>query len=608
MQSLWAQKKEWTSPHVGYSNTSMLSVDKVEFTPHKTVMHVTVSGREGEAFWIESTSCLKANGKKYALLEVPEVGTDKKNTVPKSGEVHFTMQFAPLPSNTKVMHFVERDGDEGWHLCNIRDGKRNFATALPKEWRNVEYADLKELPESKLCDDSTTIRVKILNYVPEAGVKLDVYEFPFDFDQRNYISSFPISANGTAAFKLHPCFPITMYVRVGKGEFFPLLVMPGDECEILLDMERGGTPLAFKGDLAKVNYELNVLGAKDFISFDFSEAHFDSLLAMNKKMKTLLEKELTNESDRIFKSQYCYATKEWLEMTADYLYIQWVDDYNQYIARKVEKELKDAHSSILDNSDLWNNVRQGLSVPLNTLHYRFFHRNKITYLVEYMDAMRFFQYGLDGARCNVHPYIKDIWTLSRALTYNEQESYKEGLKKAEKIADPELKAFYPVAAQRWQAFVDSINRIPHLHFDQHERTLTSEQLKEEVLREYRGKNVVFLVYARETEENVQDLQELDPIIAETDSQKTVFIHIDINFMGVRGWLQSALRWHGEHYGGRRQRYGYGSMFYKTQYPASGIYYELHSPDGATILSTTDKKEALQVIEAWNKEPSTRHSQ
>jgi hypothetical protein len=40
VQFTWAQKKEWSSPFVGYSTTKNLTLDKVEFDKSKTLLHV----------------------------------------------------------------------------------------------------------------------------------------------------------------------------------------------------------------------------------------------------------------------------------------------------------------------------------------------------------------------------------------------------------------------------------------------------------------------------------------------------------------------------------------------------------------------------------------
>ena len=601
-QTSWGQGAQWILPHVGYSNTDMLSVDKVEFTKSKTVMYVTASGKSGSTFWIASTASLKASGKRYALQDVPVVGTDKKFVIPDSGKVHFTMQFAPLPASTKLMHFTESDfeGSSGWRLCNIRNGQEKITTKMPKEWQNVEYEDVKALPESRFCDDFTTIRVRILNYVPEAGRTLRVAFPPIDFDKSDVYKSYEIKSNGTAAFKLRPCFPQTIMMQLGRGKFFPLLVIPGKDCDILMDLGKEGTDatVAFKGALAKVNYEVNVQGGKDFAHYDKSGTYIDSLLYSGKDIGITLLDQLYNYRFDIPYTKYCQGTKEWMEINAEYLHAYSLMDYNRHIERKIQKELEDSNSSILKNKPMWNKVRDALRIPRDaSSYYKFPHSNKMTYCPQYTEAWVVADIHFQDAKYDDAPYNRDIQSLHWACVYNEDYSYEDGLKYAKEIADPELKELYSLNAQRWQNLVDSINRIPHMHFDTHGE-MGREELKARLLEDYRGRNVVLLVYNREEEQVLRELEKLDPIIAKTDTQKTVFIHIDTNFMGARGWLESARRWHGEHYGGKRSRYD--GMFNNHGYSASGILYELHAPDGATTLSTTNIKEALEAIENLKK--------
>ena len=603
ISSSWAQNTEWATPHVGYSSTDMLNVDKVEFKKSATVMHVTASGREGTTFWIAPTASLKAGNQKYAVKKVPKVGIDKKCTIPKGGKVHFTMHFDPLPQGTEVMHFTESDGDEGWHLCNIRNGEKDLATSLPAEWENVVYEDLEELPESRFCDDSTTVRVQILNYVPEAGRTLTVTFTPIGFDMEDVYKTYDITADGTSAFKLHPCFPMTVEMRIGSGKTFPLLIMPGKECDVLMDMEKGGgdAAVAFQGALAKVNYELNVLGGKNSIRFDAGSAHADSLLNTGKDIGEALLEQLRSFCENMPYNKFSRPTLEWMEMNAERLHDNAMMESDSYVRGKIKNELVEANSSILKNHRMWSKVSAALTLPRDAAaYYHFPHSTKMTYCPRFTEmwavaGVRFSESHYDDA-----PYNRDIYNLHQACMLNETESYEEGLKLTRAIADPELKAFYTLNAERWQAFVDSINRVPHLHFDQHGRTLDRKKLKDKLLEEYRGRNVMFMVYNRDAKGVTEALQDMDSLIAKTDSRKIVFIHIDTNALSAREWLQSAHRWHGEHYGGKRTRYD--SMFYGVQdITDPGILYELHSPDGTITLSTKDKQEALDVIRKLMKE-------
>ena len=459
---------------------------------------------------------------------------------------------------------------------------------IPEEWGNIEYEDLRELPESKLCDDSTTIRVLILNYVPEAGKTLTVSFVPIDFDKDDYYKTFDVLPNGTSCFKLHPCFPLTIWMRLGKGEYFPLLIEPGKDCNIMMDLEKGGTDpcVAFKGALAKTNYELNVLGGKDLITHDKSDAYFDSIIVAGLNPMDVFLRQRSKDDDKIENCGYSGATRDWLWMRAESEYQRQKRNFDIYFAKKVHKDMESAGSILMNNKYTRSMVGNTRSSDLLSFVAT---SSKLTLCPHYEEVWTGIHSKDDR---NFSSFIQDLYSLHWAVNYNEQESYEAGQKWADKITDPTMKAFYPIAAKRWNDYVESIKRIPHIHYDEHGDWYDKNQ-KEKLLEDYRGKNVVFLVYNRDNEQALSELEEIDPIMAKTNSRKMVFIHIDTNFMGVRGWLQSARRWHGEHYGGKRSRYD--SMFDNHGYSASGILYELHAPDGATTLSTTDKKEALEAI-------------
>ena len=90
---LLAQEAEWTSPFVGYSNTSTLTVDKVEFEKGKTVMHVTAAAPAGTAMSVSSDAYLSADGKQYAIKKVSRLGMDKEYVMPDSGRVTSTLDW-----------------------------------------------------------------------------------------------------------------------------------------------------------------------------------------------------------------------------------------------------------------------------------------------------------------------------------------------------------------------------------------------------------------------------------------------------------------------------------------------------------------------------------
>ena len=279
----WAQKHEWSSPFVGYSTTKVLTLDKVEFEKGKTLLHVTATAASGTSISVSPDAYLSANGKHYAIQKATVLGLGKQYTMPDSGKVHFTMQFPPLPVETRLFHFTEGVVETGWTLCNIRERQEDLVTEVPEEWKNITYPEREELPDSYFSDDSTCIHVKILNYVPEVGTKLEVFTL-YDVDDRYYSREYDIFLDGTATIKQHPCVPQTIYFRLGKGPYSFFLIQPGKDISVLMDLGKGGTEpfVAFKGELSRANYEINVKGAKNLYWFDNSDAHFESLLLSGK--------------------------------------------------------------------------------------------------------------------------------------------------------------------------------------------------------------------------------------------------------------------------------------------------------------------------------------
>lgn len=594
----WAQKREWSSPFVGYSTSKILTLDKVEFDKSKTFFHVTATVASGSSISVSPDAYLSANGKRYAIQKVSVLGVGKQYTMPDSGRVNFTMQFEPLPADTRLMHFSEGEVEGGWTLCNIRECQDDLVTEIPQEWKNVTYPDKEYLPDSKFSDDSTYIQVKILNYVPEVGRKIEVEEFPIAFDITNHYKEYDIAVDGTATIDLHPYFPVTIHMRLGKGTDFPLLIVPGKNMSMLMDLGKGGTDatVAFKGELAKTNYELNVLGAKDFLMFDKSNSYFDSMVNSKKNIRSEWNWHLIGGIDRINDSNYSPSTKEWMTMNAEYEHASRLFRYNLYIVRRVKGELEKTGSSILENSYLWNGVREGLEIhPDESRPYSFTYSKKMTFCPDLSQAWALTKRQFKDANGNVNTYNKDIHEFYWAIIDNETSSYEAGEKIASGINDTELKAFYPIVAKRWGEYVKRLNTIPHIHFDQHGDVKTGE-LKNKVLEDYRGKNVVFLVYDREPHGTILDELEQD-FITKANDQKVVFIHIDTrsaSMWGTGSWADAAIKRKGEHYGGRRNRYD--SMFQSHNPFFDGqFYYELYAPDGTCTLQTTDKKKAFDAI-------------
>ena len=587
----WAQKHEWSSPFVGYSTTKVLTLDKVEFEKGKTLLHVTATAASGTSISVSPDAYLSANGKHYAIQKASVLGLGKQYTMPDSGKVHFTMQFPPLPVETRLFHFTEGVVETGWTLCNIRERQEDLVTEVPEEWKNITYPEREELPDSYFSDDSTCIHVKILNYVPEVGTKLEVFTL-YDVDDRYYSREYDIFLDGTATIKQHPCVPQTIYFRLGKGPYSFFLIQPGKDISVLMDLGKGGTEpfVAFKGELSRANYEINVKGAKNLYWFDNSDAHFESLLLSGKSLYDEYGALRNKYSTDPILRQFAMSTRDWLYLYAERQTVKYFKSFNSYVNRKLKDDLKSANSLLLKNNFVKNSIRSDVNAVKETPTISA--SSKMTYCLDFM-------YYSDGKYKNnkgdVNTFNKDISLLHEALVSIRNGDKEQGGRAASLIQDSTIRAYYPIAAKRWNDYVVQLNSIPHIHFDQH-GDVKKDELKNKVLDDYKGKSVVFLVYDRK--KHGKDLDELEKeFITKADEQKVVFIHIDTRSPAMDGtgaWADAAVKRKGEHYAGKKNRYD--SMFSgHSPFFDGQFYYELYAPDGTCTLQTTDKKKAFAAI-------------
>lgn len=587
----WAQKHEWSSPFVGYSTTKVLTLDKVEFEKGKTLLHVTATAASGTSISVSPDAYLSANGKHYAIQKATVLGLGKQYTMPDSGKVHFTMQFPPLPVETRLFHFTEGVVETGWTLCNIRERQEDLVTEVPEEWKNITYPEREELPDSYFSDDSTCIHVKILNYVPEVGTKLEVFTL-YDVDDRYYSREYDIFLDGTATIKQHPCVPQTIYFRLGKGPYSFFLIQPGKDISVLMDLGKGGTEpfVAFKGELSRANYEINVKGAKNLYWFDNSDAHFESLLLSGKSLYDEYGALRNKYSTDPILRQFAMSTRDWLYLYAERQTVKYFKSFNSYVNRKLKDDLKSANSLLLKNNFVKNSIRSDVNAVKETPTISA--SSKMTYCLDFM-------YYSDGKYKNnkgdVNTFNKDISLLHEALVSIRNGDKEQGGRAASLIQDSTIRAYYPIAAKRWNDYVVQLNSIPHIHFDQH-GDVKKDELKNKVLEDCKGKSVVFLVYDRK--KHGKDLDELEKeFITKADEQKVVFIHIDTRSPAMDGtgaWADAAVKRKGEHYAGKKNRYD--SMFSgHSPFFDGQFYYELYAPDGTCTLQTTDKKKAFAAI-------------
>lgn len=588
---LLAQKAEWTSPFVGYSNTSTLTVDKVEFEKGKTVMHVTAAAPAGTAMKVSSDAYLSADGKQYAIKKVSRLGMDKEYVMPDSGRVHFAMQFEPLPADTRLLHFVEGKAAGGWKLCNIRKDKGDLKTIIPEEWKDVKYAQSEELPESRFSDDSTHLHIQVQNYHAEMREEIRLELFSSDIPVNGHIRTYPISNDGTAAIGLRLHFPMTLSLKF-KGSYYDVLVLPGEKLSILLDAEKSGdeAAVAFKGKLAATNHELNTLGARRYPPYRYGTAFEDSIGASYPyEANRIYFKKLQDEIRTINGSSYLNSTKAWMRMNAERLYMRRISVQNSVISREVKGKLQGVKSIKINFNDIMKPFY--MQVQEEGVLYEIRHSPSFTFAYDYTYNYYALYNQLEKEE-NIHN--RNIVLMNRALlaTYQGYEDLASSY--AKDMSDSSMKAYLPVALERWNECVETISTIPNVHYG---KEMTERgSVRESVLKKYAGKHVVFLVYNSSSPEREEFMDEFNAIVTGHEKEDVVFAHFHNPLNGLIHWAQKAKTVHGEHYSGigliQHSEFSLSSLF--DDIP--DFYVEIHSPDGTCMLKTDNKEEAFKAIE------------
>ena len=124
-----SSNKVWEQPDILYSNSS-LTVNGVERQADRTVLHLSIEGRPGNNFRIQSTTYLAGdNGKEYALTGSEGIILDQ--WTPFSEEVKsFDLYFKPVKGREQALDLIE---PQGWMIYGIHDADKPLRIRPAKE-------------------------------------------------------------------------------------------------------------------------------------------------------------------------------------------------------------------------------------------------------------------------------------------------------------------------------------------------------------------------------------------------------------------------------------------------------------------------------------------
>lgn len=246
----------WKTTAAMYSDTDVMKVTGVELTDTATVVHVHVTFTPKS--WIKmSKDCYLSDGKgkKYRMTSADGIVPGKKLTMPESGNVDFTLRFAPMPKDVKMIDFIEGDSKGDWHVFGIHDIKNASLFSVDKDLKNTRYTADETLPAVKYAPGKVKVTCRVYGYRPEMKAEITA-SYNVIGEKNRMRMRVPVTDDGTAEFEVALTNLSAINVSMGSGLFARVFAVPGEHVSLAFDLS-DGSAFGFTGSLARTNGELN---------------------------------------------------------------------------------------------------------------------------------------------------------------------------------------------------------------------------------------------------------------------------------------------------------------------------------------------------------------
>lgn len=131
------------APHVGASNTKVLTFEKVELTDTATLLTIRAAYRPDRWINISSETKLMTQETEHALTGSYGIEPDKNLIMPEDGDTCFVLQFAPLPEECTSFDFIEGKSRRDWRSYSIDLTRKKYSRGIADA--KALYASVEEL-------------------------------------------------------------------------------------------------------------------------------------------------------------------------------------------------------------------------------------------------------------------------------------------------------------------------------------------------------------------------------------------------------------------------------------------------------------------------------
>lgn len=143
----------------GFSKTA-LDVTKVELKETETLVSLTVTLHHEYQFRFAGTTCLQADGKRYALRTIDGMEPDKLVHTNADDRLEVVFHFEPLPRGTRSFDLIEGEGATDFRIVGIQPAEAYWNRLFPSYWCNERTGDW----AVAFLDDCAIYRCKFWTY------------------------------------------------------------------------------------------------------------------------------------------------------------------------------------------------------------------------------------------------------------------------------------------------------------------------------------------------------------------------------------------------------------------------------------------------------------
>lgn len=216
-------QRQWDSVETLYYDGS-IAVSGVDFEAERTVLHMSVTGQQGDNFSIRGDSYIVADGgREYALIGSDGITPGEWTPYPEGGVADFDLVFEPVRGSTKALDFIE---PQGWIIYGIHDSRRPLKVKAIKD------------EEAAIRDESAFFRkgVGTLKGRFEGDRRPSLLQFSgYSVFQESDNVYCTIAPDGSFSMEIPLEFPIISYVWDDNHKSYYFYLEPDGETQMLID-------------------------------------------------------------------------------------------------------------------------------------------------------------------------------------------------------------------------------------------------------------------------------------------------------------------------------------------------------------------------------------